>query len=125
MSRWRVLRAMCSCVAVGGGVLIAAYVTSSIVSIAGAVSGAKTRDVTIEGCFHTITPWNHRSLYLTVTDNNRNETTQHVIQHVTSTVPLVDPLARRGGVGPRPLKGCRTEAGGVKLFYEKETIDLS
>ena len=45
---------MCSCVAVGGGVLIAAYVTSSIVSIAGAVSGAKMRDVTIEGCFHTL-----------------------------------------------------------------------
>ena len=39
--------------AVGGGVLIAAYVTSSIVSIAGAVSGAKTREETIEGCFHT------------------------------------------------------------------------
>ena len=53
VSRWRVLRAMCSCVAVEGGVLIAAYVTSSIVSIAGAVSGAKMRDVTIEGCFHT------------------------------------------------------------------------
>ena len=50
----RVLRAMCSCVAVGGGVLIAAYVTSYILSIAGAVSGAKMRDVTIEGCFHTI-----------------------------------------------------------------------
>ena len=39
---------VCSCVAVEGGVLIAAYVTSSIVSITGAVSGAKTRDVSFE-----------------------------------------------------------------------------
>ena len=61
MSRWRVLRAMCLCVAVDkaveGGVLIAAYVTSSIVSITGAVSGAKTSHVTIEGCFHTTIGW--------------------------------------------------------------------
>ena len=44
VSRSRVLRAVCSCVAVEGEVLIAAYVTSSIVSITGAVSRAPPHD---------------------------------------------------------------------------------
>ena len=84
--------------------------------------GAPPRRLVCGAPHHFVRVGSQPPVALTVsTDNNRNETTQHVIQHVTSTVPL----ARRGGVGPRPLKGCRTEAGGVKLFYEKETIDLS